>query len=95
MLNLVCRDSALRQSVMERVQATFLSVLSCPIEGEVNEVLLCSRGGGKGEGHTPSVIPQSLQQAAKCLQMALHNSQNAPCNPQIDISAMLKDLRVA
>ncbi|KAI4892567.1 hypothetical protein NFI96_024732 [Prochilodus magdalenae] len=94
MLNLVCRDSALRQSVMERIQAVFPNVFSRPIEGEVNEVLLCSKGGD--EEHKLSIIPKELQQAAKGLQEVLRNSsQNAPCNPQIDISAMLKELRVA
>ncbi|XP_060773541.1 eEF1A lysine and N-terminal methyltransferase isoform X2 [Neoarius graeffei] len=94
MLNLVCRDSALRQSVLERLQAVFPSVLSRPIEGEVNEVLLCSRGGA--ERSKPNTIPQELQQAAKNLQGSLQShSQNAPFNPQIDITAMLKALRVA
>ncbi|XP_066533709.1 eEF1A lysine and N-terminal methyltransferase isoform X2 [Hoplias malabaricus] len=94
MLNLVCRDSALRQSVMERIQTVFSTVYSRSIEGEVNEVLLCSRG--ECEGHQHPVTLQELQQAAKGLQGALRSSsQNAPCNPQIDISAMLKNLRVA
>lgn len=94
MLNLVCRDSALRQSVLERLQAVFPSVLSRPIEGEVNEVLLCSRGGG--EQDKLNTIPKELQQAAENLQGTLRShSQNAPFNPQIDITVMLKDLRVA
>lgn len=94
MLNLVCRDSALRQSVLERLQAVFPSVLSRPIEGEVNEVLLCSRSGSKRD--KPNAIPEELQQACKSLQGRLQSrSQNAPSNPQIDITAMLKDLRVA
>lgn len=94
MLNLVCRDSALRLSVMGRIQAVFQSVFSRPIEGEVNEVLLCSRAGSGGD--KPSGVPQELPQAVKSLQGALRNSsQNAPCNLQIDISAMLTNLRVA
>lgn len=94
MLNLVCRDSALRQSVLERLQAIFPSVLSRPIEGEVNEVLLCSHVGVVQD--KPKTIPQELQQAAKNLQVALKSHrQNAAFNPQIDITAMLKDLRVA
>ncbi|XP_053345325.1 eEF1A lysine and N-terminal methyltransferase isoform X2 [Clarias gariepinus] len=94
MLNLVCRDSALRQSVLERLQAVFPTVLSRPIEGEVNEVLLCSQGGG--EQDKPNPIPKELQQAAKILQGAMQsNNQKTQFNPQIDISAMLRDLRVA
>lgn len=94
MLNLVCRDSALRNAVLERLQAVFPRVLYRPIEGEVNEVLLCSRAGG--EQDKPNTKPRELQQAAKNLQGALQShSLNATFNPQIDITAMLKDLRVA
>lgn len=94
MLNLVCRDSALRKSVLERLQAVFARVLSRPIKGEVNEVLLCSRA--RGEQDKPNTILQELQQAAKNLQEMLKgHSQNTPFNPRIDITAMLKDLRVA
>ncbi|XP_043076183.1 eEF1A lysine and N-terminal methyltransferase isoform X2 [Puntigrus tetrazona] len=93
MLNLVCRDSALRKSVLERVGAVFPCVFSRGIEGEVNEVLLCCRGSG--EGHKPHTIPQTLQQTAKDLQKTLRaNTQTPPCVPQIDIAAMLSDLKV-
>ncbi|XP_016122532.1 eEF1A lysine and N-terminal methyltransferase [Sinocyclocheilus grahami] len=93
MLNLVCRDSALRKSVLERVQAVFPCVFSRGIEGEVNEVLLCCRSSG--EGHKPHTIPQTLQQTARDLQKTLRaNTQTAPCVPQIDITAMLNDLKV-
>ncbi|KAG7514952.1 hypothetical protein JOB18_046239 [Solea senegalensis] len=40
-LNLVCRDSVLRKSVLQRVSDVFPTILSRKIEGEVNEVLLC------------------------------------------------------
>lgn len=94
MLNLVCRDSALRQSVLERLQTVFPSVLSRPIEGEVNEVLLCSRG--VGEQDKLNTIPQELKQAGRHLQGTLQScSQDTPFTPQIDITAMLNDLRVA
>ncbi|CAF89713.1 unnamed protein product, partial [Tetraodon nigroviridis] len=41
-LNLVCRNLALRQSVLEHISAMFPSILSKKIEEDVNEVLLCS-----------------------------------------------------
>ncbi|XP_026881821.2 eEF1A lysine and N-terminal methyltransferase [Electrophorus electricus] len=94
MLNLVCRDSVLRKSVLERLHTVFSTVFSRPIEGEVNEVLLCSRAGGQGD--KSSAVPKELPQAAKSLQGALQKQcHTALGNPQIDISAMLKDLRVA
>lgn len=93
MLNLVCRDSALRMSVLERVQAVFPRLFSRGIEGEVNEVLLCCRS--EGAEHKPHSVPQTLQQTAKDLQKALcANTQTAPCVPQIDITEMLNDLKV-
>ncbi|NP_001038234.3 eEF1A lysine and N-terminal methyltransferase [Danio rerio] len=89
MLNLVCRDSALRKSVLDRVHSVFPCVFSRGIEGEVNEVLLCCRSSGE---HKPHTVPQTLQQTAKDLQKTLRaNSQTAP---QIDITAMLNDLKV-
>ncbi|XP_057209464.1 eEF1A lysine and N-terminal methyltransferase isoform X2 [Triplophysa rosa] len=93
MLNLVCRDSSLRKSVLERVQAIFPRVFSRGIEGEVNEVLLCCRSAG--EGHKPHTVPHTLQQTANDLQKTLRNkNQTATCVPQIDITAMLNDLKV-
>ena len=90
-MNLVCRDSALRKSVLERVRGVFPSVLSRGIEGEVNEVLLCSRGETEADG-SPLLLA-SLSQAAKSLQGAL--SLNSTGKPQIDIAEMLEDLKVA
>ncbi|XP_055041846.2 eEF1A lysine and N-terminal methyltransferase [Misgurnus anguillicaudatus] len=93
MLNLACRDSSLRKSVLERVQAVFPCVLSRGIEGEVNEVLLCCKSGG--DDNKPHTILAALQQTAKELQKRLlTKTQTASCVPQIDIAAMLNDLKV-
>uniref|UniRef100_A0A8D3B3Y3 eEF1A lysine and N-terminal methyltransferase n=1 Tax=Scophthalmus maximus TaxID=52904 RepID=A0A8D3B3Y3_SCOMX len=93
MLNLVCRDSSLRQSVLQRVSAVFPSVLSRKIEGEVNEVLLCSREE-KGTSDAARVLP-SLNQAAKNLQRALRSDRTGTHrSPHIDIVELLKDLKV-
>ncbi|KAM9480557.1 eEF1A lysine and N-terminal methyltransferase-like isoform 2-T2 [Salvelinus alpinus] len=91
MLNLVCRDSALKKSVLGRVRGVFPRVLSRGIEGEVNEVLLCSRETGE------TGVPPSLLKAGKTLQGALgmNSSRAATCIPQIDITELLEDLKVA
>ncbi|XP_060934344.1 eEF1A lysine and N-terminal methyltransferase [Limanda limanda] len=91
MLNLVCRDSALRNSVLQRISTLFPSILSRKIEGEVNEVLLCSRGGNQASDGAR--IPQSLNQAAKNLQSCL-SSSSSDHRPHIDIAELLKDLKV-
>ncbi|XP_064791595.1 eEF1A lysine and N-terminal methyltransferase isoform X1 [Oncorhynchus masou masou] len=91
MLNLVCRDSALKKSVLGRVRGVFPRVLFRGIEGEVNEVLLCSRGTGE------TGVPPSLLKAGKTLQVALgmNSSRAVTCIPQIDITELLEDLNVA
>uniref|UniRef100_A0A8C4DJ52 eEF1A lysine and N-terminal methyltransferase n=1 Tax=Dicentrarchus labrax TaxID=13489 RepID=A0A8C4DJ52_DICLA len=92
-LNLVCRDSVLRKSVLERVSSVFPTILSRKIEGEVNEVLLCSRG--EDETQDAARILPSLNQAAKSLQSALcSNRTGANSSPHIDIAELLKDLKV-
>ncbi|XP_036377844.1 eEF1A lysine and N-terminal methyltransferase [Megalops cyprinoides] len=93
MLNLVCRDSALRESVLGRVRGVFPRVLSRGIEEEVNEVLLCVRGGGEQGEQTP-VSPPALRKAAQSLQGALRG-HGTPCNPDIDIASLLEDLKIA
>ncbi|KAM8874785.1 eEF1A lysine and N-terminal methyltransferase [Spinachia spinachia] len=93
-LNLVCRDSALRTSVRERVSATFPTVLSRKVEGEVNEVLLCSHGAS--ERSDAARLLQSLRPAAAGLQSALVCSRGsgAGSRPHIDVAELLKDLKV-
>ncbi|KAG9350940.1 hypothetical protein JZ751_024829 [Albula glossodonta] len=93
MLNLVCRDSALRENVLGRVRNVFPRVLSRGIEGEVNEVLLCVRGQGE-QGELSPFSPPALRKAAQSLQGALQG-HSTPCKPQIDITALLEDLKIA
>ncbi|KAJ8376359.1 hypothetical protein SKAU_G00069390 [Synaphobranchus kaupii] len=93
MLNLVCRNSALRESVVGRVRDVFPRVLSRGIEGEVNEVLLCVREQSE-QGEHSAFSPPVLSKAAESLQRALQG-HSTPCNPQIDISALLEHLKIA
>uniref|UniRef100_A0A3P9IWT2 eEF1A lysine and N-terminal methyltransferase n=1 Tax=Oryzias latipes TaxID=8090 RepID=A0A3P9IWT2_ORYLA len=90
-LNLVCRDPTLRQSVLEGVSSVFPTVLSQKIDQEVNEVLLCFH-----DQKDPACILTSLDKRARRLQGALSSSTTpACCRAQIDISELLKDLAVA
>lgn len=93
MLNLACRDSALRKSVLERVSGVFPNILSRKIEEEINEVLLCSR---REETSDSTCILPSLTQASKNLQSMLDsNRTESNRRPHIDIAELLKDLKVA
>lgn len=90
MLNLVCRDPALRKSVFERVRRVFPTVLSRKIAQEINEVLLCFH-----DEQDAAHILSSLKQAANNLQRALFSNKTEPnCGPHIDIAELLKDLKV-
>ncbi|XP_035997324.1 eEF1A lysine and N-terminal methyltransferase isoform X1 [Fundulus heteroclitus] len=88
MLNLVCRDSILRKTVLERVRSVFPTILSRKIAEEINEVLLCFRE----EKDAAHILP-SLSQAAKNFQSTLSSERTEPKRrPHIDIAEMLKDL---
>ncbi|XP_041913396.1 eEF1A lysine and N-terminal methyltransferase [Alosa sapidissima] len=93
MLNLVCRDTSLRQKVMGTLREVFPRVFSRPIEGEVNDVLFCLREAGKDKD---TGVPVELKKAAKSLQGAMRaHSDGGPSSPHIDIAAMLEDLMIA
>lgn len=93
MLNLVCRNSALKKSVLERVSAVFPTIFSKQVEGEVNEVLLCSRG--ERETLDAAHILPSLNKAATSLQSSLCCTRTGTSSrPHIDIAELLKDLKV-
>uniref|UniRef100_A0A3Q3EWG8 eEF1A lysine and N-terminal methyltransferase n=1 Tax=Labrus bergylta TaxID=56723 RepID=A0A3Q3EWG8_9LABR len=92
-LNLVCRDSVLRKTVLERVSAVFPTILSRNIEGEVNEVLLCSPGE-KEMSDAARILP-SLKQAGQSLQVALSSDKSGSSRrPHINISELLKDMKI-
>lgn len=80
--------------MLERVRAVFPSILSKKIEGDVNEVLVCS-GREKESSDTTCVLP-SLNQEAKSLQSALcfTGTGTARNSPHIDIAEILKDLKI-
>lgn len=92
-LNLVCRNLALRQSVLEHISAMFPSILSKKIEEDVNEVLLCSRKEKKSAEAACS--PPLLNQAAKRLQSKLlFDASGTSSSPRIDVAESLKNLKL-
>lgn len=80
--------------MLERVSKVFPTILSRKIEGEVNEVLLCSRGE-KDMSSAGHILP-SLKEAAKSLQNTLCSKRTETNrSPHINIEELLKDLKVA
>ncbi|KAJ7332732.1 hypothetical protein JRQ81_014912 [Phrynocephalus forsythii] len=70
-LNLVCRDSVLRNAVLATLRETFPLLYVCKIEGEVNEILFCQ------QQTRHRLSPMELQEKAKILQKALRQSGQA------------------
>lgn len=92
-LNLVCRDTLLKKSLLERLRCIFPTIISGDIEGEVNQVLLCSKSEKKIPDTTH--ILQSLCQAGKNLQVALGSDKTGSNHsPHIDITELIKEMRV-
>lgn len=79
--------------MLDCISGVFPSILSRKIEGEVNEVLLCSRGEKK-LSNVADILP-CLSEAAKSLQTALSSTRTGTNrSPHIDIVELLKDLKV-
>ncbi|XP_028301270.1 eEF1A lysine and N-terminal methyltransferase isoform X2 [Gouania willdenowi] len=92
-LNLACRDTALRKGVLERISGVFPTVLSRKIEEETNEVLFCTHGERGTSDSTPILL--SLNQNGRSLQSVLCSNRTEPNRqPHIDISELLKVMKV-
>ncbi|XP_061439972.1 eEF1A lysine and N-terminal methyltransferase [Rhineura floridana] len=70
-LNLVCRDTLLRDAVLVTLRETFPLLYSRRIEGEVNEILLCQ------QETRHKLLPVELQGTAQVLQKALQQPGQA------------------
>ncbi|XP_062989840.1 eEF1A lysine and N-terminal methyltransferase isoform X2 [Elgaria multicarinata webbii] len=70
-LNLVCRDSQLRDSVLATLRETFPLLYVRRIEGEVNEILFCQ------QQTRHKLPPMELQQTAQILEKALRQPGQA------------------
>ncbi|XP_034036311.1 eEF1A lysine and N-terminal methyltransferase [Thalassophryne amazonica] len=94
MLNLACRDTVLRDTVLERVVGVFPTILSHKIDGEINEVLLCSCN--KNKTSDAAQFLSSLIQAARSLQHAMcTNRPGHDSGPHIDVAELLQGLKIA
>ncbi|XP_033821638.1 eEF1A lysine and N-terminal methyltransferase isoform X1 [Periophthalmus magnuspinnatus] len=92
-LNLVCRDSLLKKSLLERLRSVFPTIISGDVEGEVNQVLMCHKGDNRSPDTANTL--QSLGQAAKSLQSTLGSDKTGNHSPNIDISELIKELKIA
>lgn len=89
----MCRDSLLKKTLIERLKSIFSVIISGDVEGEVNQVLLCSKG--KNEMSDSTSILQSLGQAGKTLQSTLGSDKTGSnCNPHIDIAELIKEMKI-
>ncbi|MGH0178589.1 UNVERIFIED_CONTAM: hypothetical protein FKN15_077575 [Acipenser sinensis] len=88
-LNLVCRDPALRVGVLSVLRGLFPQIYECGIEDEVNEILLCQQGPQE-----QALTPPELLSAGQALQGALRRP-GQPWDSSLDIAALLENLRIA
>ncbi|XP_034775256.2 eEF1A lysine and N-terminal methyltransferase isoform X1 [Acipenser ruthenus] len=88
-LNLVCRDPALRVGVLSVLRGLFPQIYECGIEDEVNEILLCQQGPQE-----QALTPPELLSAGQALQGALRRP-GQPWDCSLDIAALLENLRIA
>lgn len=87
MLNLVCRDTQLKESVLATLREVFLLLYTRRIEGEVNEILFCQPNpAGRWD-------PTELGARARALEGALRQSGH-PWDSSYVLADMLQAVRI-
>ncbi|CAH2311827.1 methyltransferase 13 isoform X1 [Pelobates cultripes] len=86
-LNLVCRDSALNESVIKVLRDVFPLIYKQKIEDEVNEILFCCSGSEK------SLCPLGLIESAKNLEKQLKKT-GLFWDKTYDLAEMLKNVKI-
>ncbi|XP_013399663.1 methyltransferase-like protein 13 [Lingula anatina] len=79
-LNLVCRDKSLRESVVQNLKSVFKSVLNVKIPDEVNEIVFClsnSRQSAVEVTQDSEILPETVTGALKKLQDSVDLKSNA------------------
>jgi hypothetical protein len=86
-LNLVCRDPSLKQQTLATLRSVFHSVLSVPLDGEVNEVVFCSIDREAQDMH--SWLRQSATKANAMAKKAKTREE------LVDVNELLKNVHIA
>lgn len=87
MLNLVCRDAQLKESVLATLREVFPLLYVRRIEGEVNEILFCQLSP---EGRRD---PTELEARARVLEGALQQS-GRPWDSSYVLAEMLQAVKI-
>jgi len=91
MLNLVCRSSEQRQSVMSTLKSVFREVCSVKLEEDVNETVYCfpSTSSDTCDSSAVGAVPLS---AVEHLQSVLKTSQQQQKRPATDVLQLVVKL---
>ena len=96
-LNLVCRNTALRDQVLGDLHSVFPELYSIGIEGEVNEIVMAlpqARYQTKTEEKKSQEMPGTLfRNAVKDLEK-LAKSQSHSWDPSLDLCELIQNLRI-
>lgn len=87
MLNLVCRDAGLKESVLATLRDVFPLLYARSIQGEVNEILFCQAGPAGRRG------PAELEERARAMEGALRQP-GRPWDSSWALADMLQALHI-
>jgi hypothetical protein len=88
-LNLVCRNSKLREEAVNNIKATFKSVSSYKLEQEVNEIIFCTNDAVEEK----QTWRNSLEEAAKRVN-ALAKKRKLQAGDLIDVTNLVNSLKI-
>ncbi|KAK7861620.1 hypothetical protein R5R35_010125 [Gryllus longicercus] len=88
-LNLVCRNTDLRQHVLGVLKKAFVSVSAFKLEQEVSEIIFCSGHEGLGDAEWRA----SISEAAKLVN-SLARKKNLQVDNMVDVTNLVESLRI-
>lgn len=96
-LNLVCRNTALRDEVVSDLHAVFPELYSIGIEGEVNEILIAlpqPRYQTRTEDKTAADTLRTLFQSSVMKLQKLAKSQSHSWDPSLDLCQLVQNVQI-
>lgn len=96
-LNLICRNKALRDRVVSDLHAVFSELYNIGIEGEVNEIVMAlpqPRYQTKTEDTTSADTLRTLFQSSVIKLQKLAKSQSHSWDPSLDLCELVQNVQI-